>query len=414
MSATRYIWLLSLLTITVSASVIQSRNNPQYAGIQFASDRKLSVTVFSDLHFGEPDSLRGRPYADLKTVGVINSVLDNEQPDFVVLNGDLVSCEWVGPGNANTLIDQIMAPLVSRNLPFGATFGNHDASKTCSTRDMSEHMWWDVKGRNGKKLSFTTQSVAGEVDQVGWSNYFVPVYSSDNASELKMLMWFFDSKGGRKYQPTGDDIGVPNWVDKKVCDTFYHVMRCRRLVSQYQQRVYPAIRPRDPSMAFVHIPIRATRSFQQNGRDRKTSPGLNEENIGHQGDVCDSTGNNCKYGGADIPFMTALVETEGLMAVFSGHDHGVDWCMKWAKDLPDTSPKNGNGLNICFNRHSGYGGYTDWTRGARQVVVKEDMLDARVVDTWIRMENGKISGQVSLNATFGTDQYPVVDKSKTS
>lgn len=244
MSATRYIWLLSLLTITVSASVIQSRNNPQYAGFQFAPDRKLSVTVFSDLHFGErklsrrlsvcyqisltfvADSLRGRPYADLKTIGVINSVLDNEQPDFVVLNGDLVSCEWVGPGNANTLIDQIMAPLVSRNLPFGATFGNHDASKTCSTRDMSEHMWWDVKGRNGKKLSFTTQSVAGEVDQVGWSNYFVPVYSSDNASELKMLMWFFDSKGGRKYQPTGDDIGVPNWVDKKVCDAFYHVMRC--------------------------------------------------------------------------------------------------------------------------------------------------------------------------------------------
>ncbi|RYO63005.1 hypothetical protein AA0116_g4831 [Alternaria tenuissima] len=387
MSATRYIWLLSLLTITVSASVIQSRNNPQYAGIQFAPDRKLSVTVFSDLHFGEPDSLRGRPYADLKTVGVMNSVLDNEQPDFVVLNGDLVSCEWVGPGNANTLIDQIMAPLVSRNLPFGATFGNHDASKTCSTRDMSEHMWWDVKGRNGKKLSFTAQSVAGEVDQVGWSNYFVPVYSSDNASELKMLMWFFDSKGGRKYQPTGDDIGVPNWVDKKVVEWF------RNTNNAFTQQYGRAI----PSMAFVHIPIRATRSFQQNGRDRKTSPGLNEENIGHQGDVCDSTGNNCKYGGADIPFMTALVETEGLMAVFSGHDHG-----------------NGNGLNICFNRHSGYGGYTDWTRGARQIVVKEDMLDARVVDTWIRMENGKISGQVSLNATFGTDQYPVVDKSKTS
>jgi hypothetical protein len=42
------------------------------------------------------------------------------------------------------------------------------------------------------------------------------------------------------------------------------------------------------------------------------------------------------------------------------------------------------------------------------------MLDARVVDTWIRMENGKISGQVSLNATFGADQYPMVDKSKTS
>jgi len=146
----------------------------------------------------------------------MNSVLDNEQPDFVVLNGDLLSCEWVAPQDANPLIDQIVAPLVARNLPFGATFGNHDASKTCSTSAMSEHMWSDVKGNNGKKLSFTTQSVSGDVNQVGWSNYFVPVYSSTDASDLKMLLWFFDSKGGMKYQPTGDDVGVPNWVDEKV------------------------------------------------------------------------------------------------------------------------------------------------------------------------------------------------------
>jgi hypothetical protein len=120
-------------------------------------------------------------------------------------------------------------------------------------------------------------------------------------------------------------------------------------------------------MAFVHIPIYAARSFQQNGRGRTMNPCLNEESIGQQGDVCDSTGNNCKYSGADLPFMGALVETEGLMAVFSGHDHGVDWCMEWAKDLPDTSPSNGNGngLNVCFNRHSGYGGYTNRARGAR-------------------------------------------------
>lgn len=162
------------------------------------------------------DSQRGRPYADLKTIGVMNSVLDNEQPDFVVLNGDLISCEWVAPEDANKLIDQIVSPLTDRNLPFGATFGNHDASKTCSTVSISEHMWWDIKGRNGKKLSFTTQSVAGDVDQVGWSNYFIPVYSSTDNNELKMLLWFFDSKGGRKYQPTGEDVSIPAWVDDKV------------------------------------------------------------------------------------------------------------------------------------------------------------------------------------------------------
>lgn len=167
-------------------------------------------------------------------------------------------------------------------------------------------------------------------------------------------------------------------------------------------------------MAFVHIPVFATRAFQEKDHTRTANLGINEEHIGHQGDVCDSQGNNCKYNGADIPFMKALVEIEGLMAVFSGHDHGVDWCMKWSKNLPNTTPSNGNGLNICFNRHSGYGGYSDWTRGARQIVVGEDMLGKNIVDTWIRLENGKISGRVTLNNTFGTDQYSAADTSKTS
>ncbi|KAF1831167.1 Metallo-dependent phosphatase [Decorospora gaudefroyi] len=377
----------------------------KYPGIQFGSNKKLSITVFSDLHFGEPDSVRGRPYADLKTVGVMNSVLDNEHTDFVVLNGDLISCEWVAPEDANTLIDQIVAPLVDRNLPFGATFGNHDASKTCSTKAMTDHMWSDIKGKSGQKLSFTTQSVSGDVNQVGWSNYFVPVYSSTGGGDLKMLLWFFDSKGGRKYNPTGDDVSVPNWVDEKVVDWF------RNTNSKFREEYGRII----PSMAFVHIPVYATNDFQRKGgRSPTKNPGLNEEIIGKQGDVCDSTGNNCEYGGTDVPFMQALVETEGLMAVFSGHNHGVDWCMKWSKDLPGTTPSNGNGLNICFNRHSGYGGYGDFTRGARQIVVAEDMPGEYVVDTWIRLETGQISAQVSLNSTFGTDRYPAVDKSKTS
>ncbi|EUC46708.1 hypothetical protein COCMIDRAFT_35699 [Bipolaris oryzae ATCC 44560] len=387
MKCSQALWLFSAIA---NAAVTQQRALLRYPGIQFSSDRKLSITVFSDLHFGEPSYVRNRQYADLKTMGVMSSILDNERPDFVVLNGDLVSCEWVAPADANKLIDQIVAPLVDRNLPFGATFGNHDASKTCSTLSMSEHMWWDVKGKNGRKLSFTTQSVVGQVDKVGWSNYFVPVYSSTDGGDLKMLLWFFDSKGGRKYQPTGEDVGVPSWVDEKVIDWF------RKTNTAFRQQYGRAI----PSMAFVHIPVFATRAFQEKHHTRTANPGINEERVGYQGDVCDHQGNNCKYSGADIPFMKALVETEGLMAVFSGHDHGVD-C-------------NGNGLNICFNRHSGYGGYSDWTRGARQIVVGEDMLGKNIVDTWIRLENGKVSGRVTLNNTFGTDQYSAADMSKTS
>jgi hypothetical protein len=107
--------------------------------------------------------------------------------------------------------------------------------------------------------------------------------------------------------------------------------------------------------------------------------------------------------------MKALVETQGLLGVFSGHDHGVDWCMKWSKDLPDNSPANGNGLKMCFNRHSGYGGYSDWARGGRQITIDETRLGGdNIVDTWIRLEDGSVSGRVSLNSTYGQDRYPTV------
>lgn len=88
--------------------------------------------------------------------------------------------------------------------------------------------------------------------------------------------------------------------------------------------------------------------------------------------------------------------------------------MKWSKDLPNNSPANGNGLNLCFNRHTGYGGYSDWARGARQIVVEEAKLGDNEVDTWIRLEDGSMSGRVTLNSTYGTDQYPTVTTLKST
>ncbi|EFX05110.1 hypothetical protein CMQ_5372 [Grosmannia clavigera kw1407] len=107
-----------------------------------------------------------------------------------------------------------------------------------------------------------------------------------------------------------------------------------------------------------------------------------------------------------------LVDNAGLVALFSGHDHGDTWCYLWDETLP-TMDFPGNGLNLCFGQHSGHGGYGSWIRGARQVRVSETALrDAArsyvrpAVDTWIRLESGDVVGSVSLNSTYGTDVYP--------
>jgi hypothetical protein len=68
----------------------------------------------------------------------------------------------------------------------------------------------------------------------------------------------------------------------------------------------------------------------------------------------------------------------------------------------------GNGLIFCFGRHTGYGGYGRWTRGSRQLFLDEKRIDTSL-ETWIRLEDGNMSGYVVLNATFGRDRYPKVN-----
>lgn len=80
-----------------------------------------------------------------------------------------------------------------------------------------------------------------------------------------------------------------------------------------------------PSLAFVHIPFQAASGLRDlRKQDDSVAPGIDGEAIGHQANTCDDT-NTCQYNGNDSAFMKALVETDGLMGVFSAHNHRVDW-----------------------------------------------------------------------------------------
>lgn len=68
---------------------------------------------------------------------------------------------------------------------------------------------------------------------------------------------------------------------------------------------------------------------------------------------------------------------------------------------------------MCYGRHTGYGGYGDWARGGRQILLNQQSLE-NDMQSWVRIEDGSISGNVHLNATYGKDRYRLVDRSTTS
>lgn len=64
----------------------------------------------------------------------------------------------------------------------------------------------------------------------------------------------------------------------------------------------------------------------------------------------------------------------------------------------------GNGLKMCFGRRTGYGGYGDWARGGRQIVLREKVSEIPI-ETWIRLEDETAGARVTLNSTYGHDRY---------
>jgi len=71
-----------------------------------------------------------------------------------------------------------------------------------------------------------------------------------------------------------------------------------------------------------------------------------------------------------------------------GHDHGNAYCCPYSR---------GSQLSLCFGRHTGYGGYGDWARGARVFELTAAPAGGALrIDTWVRMEDGSVNSRQSL------------------
>lgn len=335
----------------------------------------------------------------------MNKVLDADRPDLVVLNGDLITGENTYLFNGTDLVDKLVLPMLDRQLPWASTYGNHDHQVNITGAT--------ILAREKKWPNAMTRQMVHDTN-AGISNYFLPVYPNNCTVEHScapdLLLWFFDSRGGFRYQETNDDgspVGQPNWVDDSVVNWFRQTNAL--LVNKHQKTI--------PSVGFVHIPTNASWALQTQSKTHLNyQPGIDDDYpLASQSQgwcpngVDDGT---CDYGGQDVPFMHAVSTTPGFLALFSGHDHGDTWCYKWNGIIPGMTI-DGNGLNLCFGQHTGYGGYGNWIRGARQLRMTKGMLEKGEVESWIRLEGGDVVGKIMLNATYGEDWYPTVPNTQT-
>ncbi len=319
-------------------------------------DGKFKILQVSDLHLStglgacrdpEPPSLdkNGKCNADSRTLDFIRSVLDDENPDLVVLSGDQINGE-TSPHSQSALF-KFAHIFITRKIPFATIFGNHDNEGSVSSREALMQLT--------QSLPYSLSN-SGPADVDGVGNYYIEVLARGQSSHSALTLYLLDSHG---YSPDERKFHGYDWIKKSQIDWFKSTAQALRHSPPHRDYTHVHM-----DMAFIHIPLPEYRNVADiapssgSFRENPTAPAFNSG------------------------FKTALVE-EGVLAVSCGHDHANDYCALSREGGTGTGKPE---LWMCYAGGSGFGGYGGYEGQRRRVRVFEfDMNEARI-DTWKRAE----------------------------
>ncbi|KAL4881605.1 Metallo-dependent phosphatase-like protein [Aspergillus karnatakaensis] len=278
--------------------------------------------------------------ADPRTLEFVERLLEEEQPDLVILSGDQVNGET--SKDAQSPLFKSVQLLVDRKIPYAAIFGNHDDEGNLD-RHQSMALLED--------LPYSLSS-AGPEDVDGVGNYIVEVLGRGTTDHSALTLYLLDS---HSYSPDERQFRGYDWIKPNQIRWFKTT--AQSLKAKHHEYSYMHM-----NMAFIHIPLpefaQRGNYFRGNWSEPSTAPAFNSG------------------------FKEAL-EEEGILFVGCGHDHANDYCA-----LSEDQSKKPS-LWMCYGGGAGFGGYGGYGGFIRRVRFFDfDMNPGRVV-TYKRLEYGK-------------------------
>lgn len=270
------------------------------------------------------------------TVNLIDMALEYAQPDLVVFTGDQLKGYGVSMVSGNVCaktkmtIENVLEPLIKRNINFLFTFGNHDISKK-SPADFQFRTYKDTG------LCLNGTNLSG-----GYSPFSYATVYSHNGKEPLFNVYMFD---------TGKYDGVSTQQQDEY----------RKIRDSYNTPL--------PSLAFCHIPpieIYKTAVISDR-RDSRSFKGAGEFNKNYYR-LCDSLykkdmfmGENFASIKYDDGFLSALKEKGDVLGLYFGHDHNNSFVVKY------------DGIDLGYTQGCGFNTYgPGMKRGVRIFDIDEE------------------------------------------
>ena len=266
-----------------------------------------------------------------ETINNIRIVIDREDPDLVIFNGD----NSYGMSNARllkTYITNMAGYCEEKKIPWAHVYGNHD--------DQIVTSGYSAISKTAQQKVYENFdyciSKSGDPDIFGVGNYVIPVLTHDG-SKIAFNIWALDS-GGYRADPVPDVVqggnyfyGIYQHIQQDQIDWY---VESSRLLEDYNGGTVPA-------MMTFHIPLQEAYDAWMNRAESEWT-GEKRENIS-------SYAVNCGL-------FKEIVKRRDVKLIVNSHDHLNDFMAKY------------NGVKFCYTACIG-----------TEVYHAKDMLGGRVV-----------------------------------
>jgi hypothetical protein len=291
--------------------------------LNFSKNGEFKIVQFTDTHIELADKL------NLEVYETVQKVISYENPDFVILTGDIVTED-----NPQEAFRRFATIFEKAGIPWAMVFGNHESEHNFPRKALAAFL---------EKLPLCANSDRGETH--GNSNFVLPVYGKENKPAA--LLYCMDSNEYSTLEPVVEGWG---WFD--FSQVGWYREQSRKNTHSNNGKPLPAV-------AFFHIPLPEYTDAWNN----KAVPPIGVKNE----DECSPEINTGMF--------AAMLECGDVMGTFVGHDHindyiGIDY-----------------GIALAYGRVTKTSSdSTDPGPGGRVIVMKEG---TREFDTWIREAEGK-------------------------